>query len=106
MNHENEFDKARDAATGWQGWTPFEIATHFWKAGVHIATEAAEREYGTARDVTDGWEPGDRFGDRQYIDPRSISDRPDVDRSTVTGQRNPEQAVSRRKAGPWERYTP
>lgn len=65
------------------------------------ADRVAECEYGTRRSVTDGWEPGDRFGEHEYIDPRSVSDRPDVDRSTITGVRDPARTVRRRKAGPW-----
>lgn len=61
-----------------------------------------EWEYGTARTVTDGWERGDRYGERQYIDHRSISDRLNSDQSTVTKVRDLTRAVRRRKAGPWQ----
>lgn len=62
-------------------------------------------EYGTRRSVTDGWERGDRYGEREYVDARSVSDRVGSDGSTVTGVRDMTRAVRRRKAGPWEPVT-
>lgn len=69
-----------------------------------VVPEEPEWEYGTVRSITDGWERGDRYGDGQYIDARSVSDRLNTDRSTVTGVRDLTQAVRRRKAGPWGPY--
>ena len=66
-----------------------------------VVTEGPEWEYGTLRSVTDGWERGDRHGESQYIDARSVSDRLNSDPSTVTGVRDLTKAVRRRKAGPW-----
>lgn len=62
-------------------------------------------EYGTRRSVTDGWERGDRYGEHEYVDARSVSDRVGTDGSTVTGVRDMTRAVRRRKAGPWEPVT-
>jgi hypothetical protein len=67
------------------------------------AVEAKEPgwEYGTRRSVTDGWESGDRYGEHEYIDARSISDNINEDRSTTLPRRDMTRAVRRRKAGPW-----
>lgn len=64
-----------------------------------------EYEYGTARAVTDGWERGDSFGEHQYIDSRSVTDRLNYDPSTVTKARDMSRAVRRRKAGEWEKIS-
>lgn len=66
------------------------------------STPEPEWEYGTLRGLVDGWEQGDRYGDSQYVDRRSVTDRLNYDPSTVTKARDLTRAVRRRKAGPWE----
>lgn len=69
----------------------------------HTARDAEEPEweYGTRKSVTDGWERGDRYGEHEYIDARSVSDRINDDRSSTRPGRDMTRAVRRRKAGPW-----
>ncbi len=103
-------DPCPSPCAGVYGCPPSCMATpifDLWKEGqpadrAEQGTEEPEWEYGTRRSVTDGWERGDRYGDREYIDARSVSDNPRSDQSTVTGARDMSRAVRRRKAGPWE----
>lgn len=72
-------------------------------ASLRSSHEEGPWEYGTVRDVVDGWERGDRYGDKSYVDARSVNERPNHDPSTVTGVRPLGRTVRRRKAGEWER---
>lgn len=83
---------------------PLGMETHLVTA-LRDLLDSLEYEYGTVRYVTDGWERGDRFGEGQYIDARSVSDNIRTDRSTITGVRDMSRAVRRIKAGEWEKVS-
>lgn len=83
---------ARDEFDRW-------LAAHDAEVRAGVVTEEPEWEYGTLREVVDGWERGDRYGEHQYVS--GVSGRLNHDPSTVTGVRPLDRAVRRRKAGPW-----
>ncbi len=78
------------------------LAAHDAEVRASVVAEERGWEYGTRLSVTDGWERGDRYGEYEYIDARSISDNINEDRSTTLPLRDMTRAVRRRKAGPWE----
>lgn len=85
------------------GYSEFDrwLAAHDAEVRSGVVAEEPEWEYGTRRPVTDGWESGDRYGEHEYIDARSISDNINEDRSTTLPRRDMTRAVRRRKAGEW-----
>lgn len=99
-------DKEREVAAAWGDYYRAGMSSEeaqAFKAGFAAAGKHPEPEweYATRKSVTDGWERGDRYGEHEYIDPRSISDSINDDRSTTLPNRDLTRAVRRVKAGPW-----